>query len=158
REVDLDIEAGRLPARERVADRRPELLDAGDMSAARAEAGRDRMVARLAEPRARDPVRSGRQLLEMLRGGPAAVVHHQHDDRTIVADHGVERGDGEADRAVAGEAEHWPVRPGGLGAEREPKSEADRAEEAVGEVGGGALLADRLVEPVIGLGAVADHE
>ncbi len=72
--------------------------------------------------------------------------------------HGVEFGDGEPDRAVAFEAQHAAVGIGDLCAEAEPEPHADRAEKAVGDVAAAALLPDHLVQPMIGLRAVADND
>src|SRR6516165_12479528 len=94
----------------------------------------------------------------MLRSGPAVIVHHYGHDGQLMAHHGIEFCDGEADRAVTDEAEYWPLRMRHLRSHRQAKPKAHRAEKTMRDVTARMILSDHLVHPVIRLGSVSHDD
>jgi hypothetical protein len=86
------------------------------------------------------------------------VVHDHGDDGQLVARHGVEFGDGEADGAISNQRQHCTLWMRDLRADGKSEAHADCAEKTVRDVTAWLILANNFVEPVIGLCAVADDD
>ena len=109
-DVNRHVDACRLAAREGGFDCGSKILYFGHALGVASERRGNLVILGVAKLRANQASFSGNNFLKMLGSGPTVVVHDHDNDRQLMADHGVKFCDGEADSAVAREAQNG--RPG----------------------------------------------